>query len=154
MRRTRLPVVVMLVAAMLVAPLPFGARQAAGATIAVTNTADSGPGSLRGAINFADDVSGTTITFAIDGSAPYTIHLLTALPAITLPTVIDGTTQSEFDGCDSGPVIELDGSGITGVARDGLVITGGGSTIRGLVINGFASPGRAIFIDTRGGNRI
>src|SRR5947208_2551292 len=48
----------------------------------VTNTADSGAGSLRQAILDADANPGTTITFDIPGG-PATIDLATALPDLT-----------------------------------------------------------------------
>jgi hypothetical protein len=51
--------------------------------------------------------------------------------------VIDGTTQTGFSGT---PIIELDGS-LVGANIDGLFLTAGSSTIRGLVINDFTRNG-------------
>ena len=64
-------------------------------TLVVTNTNDSGPGSLRQAIFDANDAGPRdTITFNIPGSGPHTIRPTTRnLPDITQPVVIDGTTQ-------------------------------------------------------------
>ncbi len=104
------------------------------ATLAVTNTADSGAGSLRQAILDSNGSVGTldTIAFAI-GSGVQTITPLSALPTITDPVVIDGTTQPGFAGI---PLVELDGSTAAGT---GLMITAGSSTVRGLVINRWAT---------------
>jgi len=66
------------------------------ATLTVTNTADSGPGSLRQAIMDAnadtspDDV---IIEFNIPGSGVQTIAPLSPLPVITRTVTIDGYTQ-------------------------------------------------------------
>src|SRR5436853_2502187 len=76
-------------------------------TLIVTNTNDSGPGSLRQAILDANNNPGLdTISFSI-GSGPKTIRPLEALPTLTDPVVIDGTTQPGFSGT---PIIEIDGS--------------------------------------------
>ena len=65
---------------------------------AVVNTNDSGPGSLRHAIQQANASPGVdTITFAI-GSGYQTIALASALPTITDSVIIDGTTQPGYAG--------------------------------------------------------
>ena len=65
------------------------------ATYTVVNTADSGVGSLRWAIQTANISSGAdTIAFAIPGAGPHSIVPFTALPAIMDTVVIDGYTQS------------------------------------------------------------
>ncbi len=100
----------------------------------VTNTADGGPGSLRQAILDADTAGGpVTITFALPGPGPQTIAIASPLPAITGAVLIDGTTQPGYAGT---PLIELRAK--MSVTADGLVITGSGATVRGLVIDGFA----------------
>src|SRR5438552_13328016 len=69
------------------------------ATFTVTNTNDSGAGSLRQAILDANEITGTdTITFNIPGSGVHTISPLSALPTITGAVTIDGTTQPGFTG--------------------------------------------------------
>jgi hypothetical protein len=62
----------------------------------VLNTNDSGPGSLRDAISWANSRTGAdTITFNIPGTGPHTIALTSSLPDITdAGLTIDGTTQS------------------------------------------------------------
>ena len=121
---------------------------AIGAELVVSNTNDSGPGSLRQAIlnSNADAGDVDRIVFAIAGTGPHTIVPLSAMPTITQPVVIDGTTQPGFSDM---PVIELRGSGLLG---NGLSITGGSTTVRGLAVNSFGGTG--IFMSTNGGNRI
>ncbi len=66
----------------------------AAATFTVTNTDDSGPGSLRQAITDAEAAAGAdTIAFAIPGAGVHTITPLTLLPIISQPLTIDGYTQ-------------------------------------------------------------
>jgi len=111
-----------------------------GATYTVTTTADTGAGSLRQAIINANANPGADqIHFNIAGTAPFTIAPASALPAITDPVVIDGTTQVGWVGT---PVIELNGAN-AGV-DSGLRLTATGCTIRGLVINRFGLDGLVI----------
>ena len=65
--------------------LAFAAAAAlSAATFTVTSTADSGAGTLRQAINDANDAGGAdTIAFNIAGGGPHTIALATPLPTIT-----------------------------------------------------------------------
>src|SRR5262245_24303465 len=87
---------------LLALPLVFGFFIAAppeltrAATLLVTNVNDSGAGSLRQAILTANGTLNIPdiINFNISGAGPHTITLLTPLPAITDPVVIDGYTQS------------------------------------------------------------
>ena len=76
----------------------------------------------------------------------YTIQPSSSLPAVTGAVTIDGTTQPDFPGT---PIIQLDGS-LT--ASDGILLNGGASTIRGLVIFGFFDD--AIQIGGSGGDLI
>ncbi len=104
---------------------------------------------LRAAIQEANDTPGTdTIGFDIPGTGVKTIAPASALPAATDPLTIDGTTQPGFSGS---PVIELNGAG-AGAGVDGLAITAGSSTVRGLVINRFSRHG--ILLQTGGGNTV
>lgn len=121
-----------------------------GNCLVVTNTNDSGAGSLRQAITDANASLTTTdtIIFNIPGSGVQTIDLLSALPTITDPVTIDGTTQPGFSGA---PLIELNGAS-AGAGVDGLTITGGNSTVKALVINRFG--GKGIAISASGGDTI
>ncbi len=84
-----------------------------------------------------------TIKFNIGGGGPRTIKPLFPLPAITVPVVIDGSSQPFFNG--TSPLIELDGSTTGGGGPlDGLVISGGNSTVKSLAIINFS--GRGILI--------
>jgi hypothetical protein len=135
----------------------------AAATFTVTNTNDSGAGSLRQAILDANGNAGLdTIVFAISGSGVQTIAPLSGLPTITDPVIIDGYTQpgstpnSDSAAFNGTLLIELSGDG-AGQAN-GLDITSGGSTVRGLVIGGFqgttAAAGNAIHLHSAGGNHV
>lgn len=115
----------------------------------VTTIADSGLGSLRSAVSNANFVAGNDqIHFAIPGSGPFTINLLTVLPSIVEPVVIDGTTQSGYAGK---PLVAIDGAGAAGHGS-GIYILTSNTVIRGLSINRFPRDG--IRIETHGGNSI
>ena len=63
-------------------------------TYTVTTTADSGAGSLRDAMTQANENPNLgVINFAMPGSCPRVIALNTALPKVTTPMLIDGTSQ-------------------------------------------------------------
>jgi parallel beta-helix repeat protein len=109
----------------------FFASALRGATFTVTNTNDSGGGSLRQAILDANTNGGAdTIDFNIPGTGPFLILPLTILPPLAGGTTLDGTTQPGYAGT---PLIVL--STFSGA---GLRMTGTGSnTIRGLCIHDF-----------------
>ncbi|NJN61313.1 MAG: hypothetical protein HC795_07090 [Coleofasciculaceae cyanobacterium RL_1_1] len=115
-------------------------------SLTVTNTNDTGIGSLRAAIALANTTPGTDpIVFNIPISdrgynattSAFTIQPLSALPVITDSIVIDGTSQT---GYSDRPLIELDGSN-AGAGVDGLGLSATDSIIRGLAINRFSSDG-------------
>ncbi len=111
------------------------------ATFTVTNTNDSGVGSLRQAILDANALGGLdTITFSIAGTGPHTINVLSALPTITDTVIVDGWSEPDYVTNGNKPIVLLDGNNL---AADGLVLTAtaDGSTIRGLVIRDFAGDG-------------
>ncbi len=109
-------------------------------TFTVTNTNDSGAGSLRQAIIDANATSGTDrVVFDITGGGTQVIDLVSALPSITDSILIDGTTQ---DGWVEGSFLPIvidanDGN------FDGLRFQSGatGSLVRGLVIRDSAYDG-------------
>ena len=104
----------------------------------VTNTSNSGAGSLRQAILDANATPGLgIISFNIPGTKPFGIFPIGALPGISNSVTIDGTTQPGFAGT---PIIQLNG-GSAGAGSDGLRIFAKGCVIRGLIINGFSGNG-------------
>ena len=115
-------------------------------TFTVTNTNDSGPGSLRQAMldaNNATSAPPDTILFKIPGTGPFTIAPLTPLPTLTHATIINGYSQphaqkNNFAYGDNA-VIEIQISGANNPAADGLLISAGGSTVEGLSITGFTN---------------
>ncbi len=123
---------------------------AIGRDIVVTNTTNSGPGSLRDAITDSnrDTTDVDRIVFDIPGPGPHTIAPTFALPSVTTPAIIDGTTQPGFQGT---PIVEVSGAGILSLTN-GLTVQTTNSVIRGLVINRFTNA--AISITIAGGNVI
>lgn len=121
---------------------------AACGSILVTNTNDSGIGSLRQAITTSNSASGqSTICFAIPGSGLHTIVPMSSLPSITNPAIIDGTSQPGYNGV---PLVELNGANVTN--QPGIWITAGNSTVRGLIINRFGLNG--VIMTNAGNNTI
>ena len=132
--------------------------RAQAATFTVTNTHDTGAGSLRQAILDANANGGAvtdTIGFNIPGGGVKTITPASELPEITTPTLIDGYTQpgASANTLDVGDnavlLIELDGTN-AGATASGLTIsaTAPGCTIKGLVVNRFSGDfesGIAVF---------
>ncbi|NNF04471.1 MAG: hypothetical protein HKN17_08390, partial [Rhodothermales bacterium] len=122
----------------------------------VTNTDDSGPGSLRAAVDFANGSAAPSeqITFDIPGAGPHVIALQSEL-LISDPVVLDGLSQSgAVCGADVGSHdlrVVLDGSL---APAGGLRVAAGGtgSTIQGFVINDF--PGVAVTLAGASGNTV
>ncbi len=115
-------------------------------TFTVTNTTDSGAGSLRQAILDANANAGLdTIAFNVtgagcDGSGVCTITPASDLPVVTSPVLIDGYTQS-------GSAANTNAQGALNTALkivisanggNGIQFTTGsnGSTLRGVVVSG------------------
>ena len=105
----------------------------------VTNTNNSGTGSLRLAMNNANTTAGKdTINFNIPGAGPHLFKPGSVLPAQSEPVVIDGTTQPDYTGT---PVIVLDGVFAGSGNIDGIILNGGDSMVKGLAIIRFADRG-------------
>ena len=82
------------IAILAVATLAQPGSQIDAASFTVTNTNDSGAGSLRQAIIDANANAGTdTIDFNIPGVGPHTIQPTSTLPTITDPVAIDGASK-------------------------------------------------------------
>jgi hypothetical protein len=127
------------------------------ATFTVTNTADTGAGSLRQAILDSNGNAGVdTIEFNIPGSGVHTITPATDLPDITDGFQIRGFTQPGSAANTNGPgqpdnsvhLIEIDGthtSGGIGGAVLRVVTAPGGFAIDGLVINRAPNSGIGLY---------
>ena len=134
--------------------------------LVVTNTNDSGVGSLRNAILAADQTPNSAssspassipdqIVFEIPGPGPFLISLVSPLPAITDQVDINGYSQYNFmagttpvprDQTTTGaPLIQIVGTGISSITypalHDGLDVAQVNSWIGGLIITGFSGAG-------------
>jgi len=126
----------------------FAASSLAAATFTVTNTDDSGAGSLRKAIDDANANPGPdTIAFNISGGGVQTITPATALPQISDGVTIDGYTQPG-SSVNTDPIatnavlfILIDGTPNTNDTGLSVGASAGGTTIRGLA---FTNWSRAI----------
>ena len=133
-----------LAVALLAAFLTVAATPARAFVYTVLSNADSGPGTLRWAITAANASPGPdVIQFFINGGGPQTISLQSALPDINESVMIDGWTQPGW--MPGKPIVEIRGDG-GGCCFGGFDVHGGGTTIRGLVMNSFD----AIPIELRG----
>jgi hypothetical protein len=131
----------------LVLLLALQAASAAAATFTVTNTSDSGAGSLRDAITSANAAGGAdTIAFNVsgagcDGGGVCTILLASQLPTVSSTVLIDGYTQpgaspnTNATGAINA-VLKIGISGASLAGAQGLILTGDGIVVRGLVMNG------------------
>ncbi len=129
------------------------------ANFSITTTADTGIGSLRQEIldSNAAIPGPNTIDFDVPVTDPgydsatgvWTISVLSALPSISVPVTIDGTSQTTSY---STPVIDLDGTS-AGIGTNGLALAAGsgGSQILGLMIENFNNAGIDV---TSAGNTI
>jgi M6 family metalloprotease-like protein len=119
----------------------------------VTNTQDSGPGSLRNALHFANQVPNTVVNFRIPLSdAGYSGNVWTIRPISSLPdiyqtgTIVEGRVQTVYAGDKNlnGPEMVLDGSN-AGSAGVGFTLNGKQLRIGQFVIQNFQSVG--IYMD-------
>jgi choice-of-anchor C domain-containing protein len=136
-------------------PFSFTLQQSYGgllATYTVTNTLDSGAGSLRQAILDANANAGDdTIVFNITGATGfvgtsgvdgrYVLNLTSALPSIDGALTIDATTQTTNQGntnvgvLGTGGIVGTDGLTLSQVNRSEIEIFGTGSIATGFDIN-------------------
>ncbi len=114
---------------------------ACAAVFTVTNTNDSGSGSLRQAILDANANPGAdTISFAIVGNGVQTIAPLTALPDITNTLAINGYSQSASsantltNGDNAVILVRFDGVNLTNGLPAAFTLQANGSSLRGLII--------------------
>lgn len=131
-------------------------------TFTVTTTNPLGSDSLSEAIVSANAHPGPdTIAFNIPGSG---VHTITTgdmnLPEVTDPVTIDGYTQPGASantltvGNDAAILVRIDGTQVGSsplLPSNGLTVSAGDSTIRGLAVTGFSA---GIFITEAGNNTI
>ena len=116
-------------------------------TNVVTNTQDSGWGSLRAALYYAFDNPGTTISFNIPTNDPgysngvFTIQLSDILPSLLNNTTLDGITQP--NASPTNPIIVLTSVSppLPGTYPCGLRFHGTNSVVKGMTITGFPAMG-------------
>lgn len=145
------------------APVLIQAASGAPNVYTVTNTNNSGAGSLRQAILDANAHAGPDlIRFNISGAGPHFILPTSPLPAITDPVSIDGYTQPGANpntnplslgagarGSNAALMIGVDGKNLSAGASLLTVDAGADSSIlRGLVLN--RSPGDGITVHADG----
>ena len=123
-------------AAFVVLGVAAAATPAQAATITVTNVSDVNAGSLRRAIETADQQPNhDTIKFDIPGTGAHTITLVADLPVLSYPVTIKGYSQpgavQATATSPAEPTIEIDASN----AGRGLEIGGEGIEVRGLAIH-------------------
>ena len=122
------------------------AAPAHAATFTVINTNNAGAGSLRSAINAANQAaSQDSIRFAIAGMGVHTITPVTSLPVITQPVSIKGYSQPGSSPAAAGvpavPTIVIDASNVL----RGIDIGGDDIEVRGLVVRDAQADG--IFVE-------
>jgi hypothetical protein len=113
-----------------------GAAPAAAATFTVTNTNDSGPGSLRQALIDANAAAGADdIAFTV--VAPATVSLLSALPPITGPLTINGlgaanlTIRRDPGAPVNFRIFDIAPTAAPAVTITGVTVTAGNASIGG-----------------------
>lgn len=124
----------------------FAGSAQAGGPIVVNSAADPGDGvcneaecTLREALTAAHGIPGpNTIHFNIPGPGPHSISPLTQLPGSVQPLTVDATTEPDYEGS---PVVEINGQNVEEGLWHGLSLDGGGSVVRGLVVNNWSSDG-------------
>lgn len=108
-------------------------------TYSVTNLETTGAGSLQQAILDANAHPGADrIEFHIEGTAPFVIAPEDALPPITDPVTLDGTTQ---EGYVDRPLVAIDSSFLNSSDASGFVLNAPNCTVKGLAFTGFGGAG-------------
>ena len=123
-------------------------------TNVVSNTRDSGPGSLRAAIYYAIDNPGATVRFNIPTNDPgysngvFTITLTDVLPSVLNNTVIDASTQPDNSLTNRNIYLTSVSPPVPGTFPSGLRFHGTNSVVKGLVITGV--PGAGVLVEQGG----
>jgi hypothetical protein len=115
-----------------------GVGSGGAATFTVTNTDDSGPGSLRQALIDANTAAGADdIVFAV--TPPATIGLLSALPPITGPLAVKGpgpanlTIRRDPGAPASFRIFDIAATAVPGVTITGVALTNGNAPTGGAI---------------------
>jgi len=117
--------------------------------VRVTNTNNSGVGSLRQAIIDANsNPDFNAMVFFVNGNGPFTFAPTSPLPSITMPLWIDGFSQTgsipngaQFASTSAQLKVVLNG-GSAGSNANGLLFSPGSyGVVRGLAIGGFSGAG-------------
>lgn len=128
-----------LLSILLIALLPCLALSA---TFTVTNTLNTGAGSLRDAITTANGSAGPhLINFNIPGAGPHTISVSSVLPTLNRAITIDATTQPGYGGT---PIVRITKSA---GSYGGLNIGAADCAVYGLEIFGFGYWGIQVIND-------
>ncbi|WP_020532789.1 fibronectin type III domain-containing protein [Flexithrix dorotheae] len=98
----------------------------------VYNTNDNGKGSLRWAINNANNSNNETISFNIGGAGPWVISLADTLPTLKKEMILDASTETNWTKDN---LIVLDGTS-NGIS-EGLVIKSPNVEVFGFEFHGF-----------------
>src|SRR5262249_54863931 len=112
------------------------------AVFTVTNTNNSGPGSLRQAILDANSTAAADVIQFRVGSGPRDLRPTSPLPEIVNPVTLDGTTQPGYS--DSGTPLITRGGGLAG-SSEGLVLRRGSSVVRALTVRSFQGHGIVLY---------
>jgi hypothetical protein len=148
MRNFRVSIVLLfltLFCCLMLEPLCLEAR-----TFTVSQTKDSGLGSLRDAIDSANaNVGRDTIEFYIPGTGVKTISPLSQLPSLTDPfgVFINGLTQSGATFGANPPstlTLKIEISGGSAGISNGIFVDCDNNRIQGLIINNFALDGISV----------
>jgi len=117
-------------------------------TYVVENTNNSGAGSLRQALLDANQTSlPKVVQFDIPGSCPRTIVVTGALPPITVPIELLGSTQPDSrpnddpKGYNGAICIALNGGGTVATGLHFMTSAGQEMTVEGMHFSGFTSEG-------------
>lgn len=113
----------------------------------VSNTNDSGPGSLRQAMLDANATPNTgfgpdEIRFNIPGAGPHTLSPTSSLPSLAEAVIIDGLTQPGASCAAWPPTLRIEVSGAAAGPAVGFnfaPFSANNSVVRGLVVNRFTT---------------
>jgi hypothetical protein len=128
--------------------LPMIKCSAPNSYVVFTNL-DDGMGSLRQAILSANsNPNYSTINFNIPSSSTKSITLLNALPSVTTPILLDGTSQPDYSANNESTQVVISDNTTSPIGK-GLLMSGSsqGSQVKGLILKGFSKYGLDVQVD-------